>query len=205
MRGNELMKTIGLLCMSAALALAVDQDPKKSADDKSAKTANTAATNKHQRPKNGVVSSPPAKRNLHQNTVTPAAGTLTTDQKASAALPTVPKEAEEVGANLYRYTDPQGKHWMYRKTPFGVSKWEEKPGDAQQQQPPSPPSAGLSMTDLGDSVQFQRLTPFGPQKWIRKKSEMTEEEKASFATQEHAKQAVLGTKPADAAKSPEQH
>jgi hypothetical protein len=197
------MKTIGLLCLTAALALAVDQDPKKATDGK---TANTATPpDKRERPKSGVVSSPPAKRNLHQNAVTPAAGNLTPEQKAAAALPTVPKEAEEVGANLYRYTDAQGKHWMYRKTPFGVSKWEEKPGDAQPQQPPSPPSAGLTMTDLGDSVQFQRLTPFGPQKWIRKKSEMTEEEKASFATQEHAKQAVLGSKPADAAKSPEQH
>ena len=197
------MKTIGLLCLTAALALAVDQDPKKATDGK---TANTATTpDKHERPKNGVVTSQPAKRNLHQATVTPAAGTLTPGQKAAAALPTVPKEAEEVGANLYRYTDAQGKHWMYRKTPFGVSKWEEKPGDAQQQQPPSPPSAGLTMTDIGDSVQFQRLTPFGPQKWIRKKSELTEEEKASFATEEHAKQAVLGTKPADAAKPPEQH
>jgi hypothetical protein len=199
------MKIIGLLCMSAALALAVDQDPKKPTDEKTGKTPNTAVTpDKHERPKNGVVSSQP-KRNLHQNTVTPATGTLTPDQKAAAALPTVPKDAEEVGANLYRSTDAQGKHWMYRKTPFGVSKWEEKPGDAQQQQPPSPPSAGLTMTDMGDSVQFQRLTPFGPQKWVRKKSELTEEEKASFATQEHAKQAVLGTKPADAAKPPEQH
>ncbi len=195
------MKTIGLLCMSAALALAVDQDPKKATDGKTAATANTAATpSKHERPKNGVVSSPPAKRNLHQNTVTPATVNLTPEQKAAAALPTVPKEAEEVGANLYRSTDAQGKHWMYRKTPFGVSKWEEKPGDAGQPQSASPSSAGLTMTDMGDSVQFERITPFGPQKWIRKKSELTEEEKASFATQEHAKQAALGT-----AKSSEQH
>jgi hypothetical protein len=61
------------------------------------------------------------------------------------------------------------------------------------------------MTDLGDSVQFQRPTPFGPQKWTRKKSELTEDEKSAFATQEHARQSVVGTKPADAAKPPEQH
>jgi hypothetical protein len=34
---------------------------------------------------------------------------------------------------------------------------------------------------------------------------MTEDEKAAFATQEHARQSALGTKPADAAKPPEQH
>jgi len=182
------MKTIALLYISAALALALDQDPKKAAEPK---TANTAAT-----------PAKPVRKNLHQPTVNPATVNLTPEQKAAAALPTVPKEAEEVGPNLYRSTDAQGKHWMYRKTPFGVSKWEEKPGETETR-PDTSASAGTSMTDLGDSVQFQRLTPFGPQKWIRKKSEMTEEEKASFATQEHAKQSVAGSKPADAAKPPE--
>ncbi|HLK20741.1 MAG TPA: hypothetical protein VKT81_17425 [Bryobacteraceae bacterium] len=198
------MKTIGLFCgllgMSAALALAVDQETKKPADPKDTKTAN-GPTNPatHKRPNNGVVSNQP-KRNLHQDTTAPAPTAMSQDQKAAAALPTVPKDAEEVGANLYRTTDAQGKHWLYRKTPFGVSKWEEKPGDVNgqsQQQPP--PSASLTMKDLGDSVEFQRLTPFGPQKWVRKKSEMTEEEKASFETQEHARQAALGNK------APEQH
>ena len=127
---------------------------------------------------------------------------LTPQQKAAAALPTIPQGAEEVGPNLFRYTDPQGKRWMYRNTPFGPSKWEEKPGD-QQPAPQTPSSAGMTMTDLGDSVQFQRPTPFGPQKWVRKKSELTDDEKAALATQQHAKEAVLGTKPADAAKASE--
>lgn len=185
----------GLLCMSAALALAVDQDSKRTSDPRDVKSANapdSPAT--HKRPNNGVVSSQP-KRNVHQDTTVPALKPMTQDQKAAAALPTVPKDAEEVGTNLYRTTDAQGKHWLYRKTPFGVSKWEEKPGDVNgqsQQQPP--PSASLIMKDLGDSVEFQRLTPFGPQKWVRKKSEMTEEERASFETQEHAREAALGNK-----------
>jgi len=193
------MKTIALMCIGAALALAVEQDDKKAVDPKPAATAPTPA--KAGRPP-AQVTSQPARRNVHQPTVTPAAE-LTPAQKAAAALPSVPKEAKEVSPYLYRYTDAQGKSWMYRKTPFGVSKWEEKPGE---QEPPveSPASAGLSMTDLGDSVQFQRLTPFGPQKWTRKKSEMTDDEKAAFATQENAKSA-LGTKPADAVKPPEQH
>jgi hypothetical protein len=33
---------------------------------------------------------------------------------------------------------------------------------------------------------------------------MTDDEKAAFATQEHAKQAALGNKPANTAKPPEQ-
>jgi hypothetical protein len=197
------MKTIALMCIGAALALAVDQDDKKAVDPKT-KPPGTAATSAKPGRPSAPVGNQPAKRNLHQPTVTPSAVPLTPEQKAAAALPSVPKDAKEVGPNLYRYTDAQGKSWMYRKTPFGVSKWEEKPGE-QEPRAESPASAGLSMTDLGDSVQFQRLTPFGPQKWTRKKSEMTDDEKAAFATQESARQAVLGAKPADAAKPPEQH
>jgi hypothetical protein len=192
------MKTIALMCIGAALALAVDQDDKKAVDPKPATTTATPA--KGGRPP-AQVTSQPARRNVHQPAVTPAVK-LTTEQKAAAALPSVPKEAKEAGPNLYRYTDAQGKNWMYRKTPFGVSKWEEKPGE-QEPRVESPAAPGLSMTDLGDSVQFQRLTPFGPQKWTRKKSEMTDDEKTAFATQENAKSA-LGAKPTDAVKPPEQ-
>jgi hypothetical protein len=203
------MKTIALMCIGAALALAVDQDDKKAVDPKAPATAATPAKTAHSSVPvvNQSVNQPvnkPAKRNLHQPTVTPSAVQLTPEQKAAAALPSVPKDAKEVGPNLYRYSDAQGKSWMYRKTPFGVSKWEEKPGE-QEPRVELPASAGLSMTDLGDSVQFQRLTPFGPQKWTRKKSEMSEDEKAAFATQENARQSALGTKPADAVKPPEQH
>ena len=195
------MKTLALLWISAALAFASDQDPaNKTADPKAAhpKTANTASTPVHP----AAAAIQPARRNLHQTNVTPASGALTPEQKAAAALPTVPKGAEEVGPNLFRYTDAQGKRWMYRNTPFGVSKWEEKPGEEQPATEASP-SAGITATDLGDSVQFQRLTPFGPQKWTRKKSELTTDEKATFATQQHAKEAAVGVRPADAVKPPE--
>jgi hypothetical protein len=183
------MKTIALLGIGAALAFAVDQDPaKKAADPKSANT--TVAPSKAHPPAAAVQ---PARRNLHRPTVTPAVA-LTPEQKSAAALPSVPKGAEEVGPNLFRYTDPQGKRWMYRNTPFGVSKWEEKPGD-QLPAPETSASAGISATDLGDSVQFQRATPFGPQKWTRKKSELTDDEKAALATQQNAKDAAVGIKP----------
>jgi hypothetical protein len=136
--------------------------------------------------------------------VTPQYPALTPQQKAAAALPSVPEGAKEVGPNLYSYTDAQGKNWMYRKTPFGVSKWEGKPGE---EQPDSsklerPTPAATTATDLGDSVRFQRLTPFGPQTWTRKKSELSDDEKAVLAAQ-NAKQAAESAKPADAAKPPE--
>jgi hypothetical protein len=219
------MKTIALLAIGAALALAADQDGQKASDTKTTNTKATdtkspsaAASTMKARQSTIDAPSQPAKRKIHQPTVNPAEGKLTPAQQSAAALPTVPPGAQEVGSNLYRFTDPQGKVWMYRKTPFGVSKWEEKPGEQnpQAESPASPgattggtatsgaTSSGTTMTDLGDSVQFQRATPFGLQKWTRKKSEMTDDEKAAFATQEHAKQAALGNKAAAAAKPPEQ-
>jgi len=100
--------------------------------------------------------------------------------KDPAALPTVPEGAKQVGPYLFRYTDPQGKNWMYRQTPFGVSKWEDKP-DEQKLSIPDP--VQTTVKDLGDSVQFERPTPFGPARWIRKKSELSDEEKALVAKQ----------------------
>jgi len=94
---------------------------------------------------------------------------------AAASLPGIPADAKEIEPGLYRYTDPQGKTWLMRKTPFGVGKWEDKP-DAQPVVVQS--AVPVTITDLGDSIQFVRDSPFGPSKWTRKKSELTEEEKA---------------------------
>jgi hypothetical protein len=192
------MKTITLLWMGAALVLAADQDQ----DKKTAKQPTTApAKVAHERPSEAAPAPAPVRPNLHKSTVTPVAPKLTPQQKAAAALPSVPEGAKEVGPNLYRYTDAQGKNWLLRKTPFGVSKWEEKPGEQLAAESPSPVAA--TAKDLGDSVEFQRMTPFGPQKWVRKKSELSDEEKATLAASEQARQAALGAKPADTVKPPE--
>ena len=85
----------------------------------------------------------------------------------------VPAGATQIEPNLYRYVDAKGKVWMYRKTPFGISKWEDKP----ESQPVAPQAVPVVVKDLGDSFQFERATPFGKSKWIRKKTELTDEEK----------------------------
>src|SRR6267154_6461776 len=82
--------------------------------------------------------------------------------KGATSGPKLPSGAKEVEPGLYRYTDPQGKTWMYRNTPFGLAKWEDKPVAATA--PVVEPVVAVSTTDLGDSVQFVRQTPFGPQK-----------------------------------------
>jgi hypothetical protein len=100
-------------------------------------------------------------------TVKPAAG---------AKLPDIPAGAKEIQPGLYRYTDAEGKTWLMRRTPFGVGKWEDKPGDASAA--PAPAPVPVTVTDLGDSYQFARKTPFGENKWTKKKTELNDEEKA---------------------------
>ena len=192
------MKTIALLSISAALALAAAQDNAQNPAVR--KTAEPAPATRAERL---AARGTQPKRNVHRPAAAFSSPQLTPQQKASAALPGLPQGAEEVSPNLYRYTDPQGKKWMYRNTPFGYSKWEEKPGDQNGAVAPSSSATPVTMTDLGDSVQFQRVTPFGPQKWTRKKSELTDEEKATLATQHHAKETVSGSQPAAAAKASE--
>ena len=47
----------------------------------------------------------------------------------------IPKDAVEYEPGSFRATDAAGKKWIYRKTPFGVARLEDKPVIA----PPDPP------------------------------------------------------------------
>jgi hypothetical protein len=110
--------------------------------------------------------------------------------------PSIPADAKEIEPNLFRYTDPQGKTWLYRRTPFGVGKWEDKPATEPAVESAAPAASTLVITDLGDSVQFVRQTPFGPQKSVRKKTELTAEEKAMLQREE-SKRPPAAAKPAE--------
>jgi hypothetical protein len=99
----------------------------------------------------------------------------------------IPEGAKLVEPNMYRFTDSSGKTWMYKQTPFGISRWEDTPAPAAQ---PTAASEPTTITDLGDSLRFERKTAFGPSQWVRKKSELTEEEKALVASQHDAQPAA---------------
>jgi hypothetical protein len=106
----------------------------------------------------------------------------------------LPAGATEVEPGTYTYTDAQGKKWIYRKTPFGLARAEDKPAPADAK--PAPPLGdGVTATEDGDSVHFERSSPFGVYRWQKKKSDMTDDERAAFersqtktATVEKAKQ-----------------
>jgi hypothetical protein len=91
--------------------------------------------------------------------------------------PTIPSDAELLPDGSYRYVDKDGKKWIYRNTPFGVSKAEERPVAQATQRIEDDPSKS---EDLGDSVRFTRPTPFGPKVWTKKKADLDTYEKSIF-------------------------
>jgi len=108
--------------------------------------------------------------------------TVTTTTTARQALPAavIPKGAVEGADGNFHFTDPQGKKWTYRNTPFGVSKVEDKdPGT------PAPPQQDTltTATDAGDSVNFSKPSPFGTVKWTKKKTEMDANETSVWNSQ----------------------
>lgn len=113
-----------------------------------------------------------------------AAAQSNTDDKKSApkkttmtpAPPSIPKDATPLPDGSFRYVDKDGKKWIYRNTPFGVSKAEERP---------APPVATIAQEpvkseDLGDSVRFTNPTPFGTKVWTTRKSDLSSYEKSIY-------------------------
>jgi hypothetical protein len=112
------------------------------------------------------------------------------------AQPVIPKDATPLPDGSFRYVDKDGKKWIYRTTPFGVSKAEEHP---------APPVAQIvddpaKSEDLGDSVRFTRPTPFGPKVWTTKKSQLDTYEKNIF-DRDQRRQSGAPSQGSDASKS----
>ena len=107
---------------------------------------------------------------------------------------TIPAGAVEIEPYTYRYTDPSGKSWLYRKTPFGVMRAEDKPVSAEDAKKAQDEKDRLiestSAVEDGDSVRFARQTPFGRSEWRRTKTQLNEVERAAW-NRELQKRAVI--------------
>src|SRR3954470_24694256 len=92
---------------------------------------------------------------------------------------TLPAGATMVEPGTYTFTDAQGKKWIYRKTPFGLARLEDKPADSTAA---PAPVAGMATTatEDGDTVRFERPGPFGTYRWQKKKTELDDDERAAL-------------------------
>ena len=98
--------------------------------------------------------------------------------KKAAAPPaevTVPAGATLTEPGTWTYTDAKGKKWIYRQTPFGIAKSEDKPA-----QPSATAVIPITAVEDGDKIRFERPGPFGVYRWEKKKSELSEDERAAW-------------------------
>jgi len=117
----------------------------------------------------------------------PAAAKRTTQPRPPGkpvVRPTIPPDAVETAPGLYRWTDKDGKTWMYRRSPFGVSKWPAEAKDSEDAKTAIAPQQTTAV-EQGDSIRFERATPFGKKVWVRKKSELNETERQIWEQQQH--------------------
>jgi len=78
----------------------------------------------------------------------------------AAKPPGVPVDAVEIDPGIFRATDAAGVKWLYRQTPFGVTRWAEE-SDATD-------VAKVLATDAAGVQWFYRQTPFGLTRWAEK-------------------------------------
>jgi len=99
----------------------------------------------------------------------------------------IPAAAVKAG-DSYRYTDAQGRQWIYRQTPFGVSRTPAEDNAAKTAPAQPKPGDNIRATDHGDTVRFERPGPFGMYRWERKKSDLDAAERAALERQAGADQ-----------------
>jgi hypothetical protein len=97
---------------------------------------------------------------------------------------TIPSDAVAKPDGSYSYTDKAGKKWIYNRTPFGISKIQDVGEGAADPFVTTPKEQLIKTTDAGDTVKFERQTPFGVTKWEKKKSDLTDEERRIFESQQ---------------------
>lgn len=155
---------LGLMLASSGWAQTQKSSAKKKAT--AAKTAPAPAAEAKAEPKKEAPAAKPAPAERQADP--------RVTQVYTPKLPPLPEGAVQVDKNTWRATEKDGKVWIYRRTPFGFSKYEadEKPAEEA--------LTDLVAVDKGDSVEFQRKTPFGLSKWTKKKTELDENETAAL-------------------------
>jgi len=103
--------------------------------------------------------------------------------KAPAGKPaktlSLPPGAKLVEPNTWTFTDAQGKNWIYRKTPFGLSRLDADADDFAARKKPEKQVEITSVAISGDVAKFERPGPFGTYRWEKKLSDLSPEEQSA--------------------------
>jgi hypothetical protein len=93
--------------------------------------------------------------------------------QSKTATPSVPAGAKRIDAYTWHHTDAKGKEWVYRQTPFGLTK---APKQTKVEELPDS-DVPVQVEDKGQKLVFKRINAFGAQTWERAKIELNEDEK----------------------------
>lgn len=107
--------------------------------------------------------------------------TETTPTKAPASI-TIPAGAVETEPGVWSWTDAKGQKWIDRKTPFGVSRTEDKPAavDPAAARRVDAEADAIKAVEDGNTVHFERMGPFGAYKWSRATTGLNEVERKAL-------------------------
>ena len=96
---------------------------------------------------------------------------------------TLPTAAVPSGPNQWTHTDAEGKEWIYRQGPFGLTRAPKHAAVVSE----SRLHEGISVVEQGDRVQFSRQGPFGLTQWTKKLDEVNEVERTAMEKSRTAK------------------
>lgn len=97
--------------------------------------------------------------------------------KAKPANLSVPPDAERLGEGLWRAKDREGKVWLYKRTPFGIVRYED--GGAKDEPEPQQPEIRVVKAGANEIV-FERRTPFGARTWTKSAADLDGAEKRAL-------------------------
>ena len=89
----------------------------------------------------------------------------------------VPPGAEKLGEGLWRAKDRDGKVWLYKRTPFGIVRYED--GGAKDEPESQQPEIRVVKAGANEIV-FERRTPFGARTWTRSPADLDGAEKRAL-------------------------
>ncbi len=94
-----------------------------------------------------------------------------------SSLFAVPSDAEEIAPGTWKH-QADGKTWIYRQTPFGMARFEDKA--SVKPEPANVKPEPVRAFDDGEYVRFERNGPFGVYKWRSRKSELSDAERRAW-------------------------
>jgi hypothetical protein len=115
-------------------------------------------------------------------------------KKAEAV--TLPTGAKKTGEGTWDFTDADGKQWVFKQMPFGLTRMSKADLDARTN---TALPDGMSVApDAAGAYKFTRRTPFGAVTYVKKADDLSETERAvvaamnrKSATQETAAQQAV--------------